>query len=61
MNVASEDQPLDRQGIIDITVNVQSFLAAISNLKKAMTDSDIHRDDDMRDREGKFLVIKSCG
>ncbi len=44
VNIAMEDAPLDRQGIIDITVNIQSFMAAISKLKKAMADApDVQR------------------
>ena len=43
--VSVDDQGLDRQGIIDITVNVHSFLAAISKLRKAMEDYDNQRDD----------------
>jgi len=34
-----DDAPLVRQEIIDITVNIQSFMAAISKLKKAMEES----------------------
>jgi hypothetical protein len=36
---------LDRQDIIDITVNVHSFLAAISKLRRAMEDYDSQRDE----------------
>ena len=54
VSVANDDQPLGRQGIIDITVNVHSFLAAISKLKKAMEDSD-GRSRDEQDSEGKSL------
>lgn len=41
VNIHSDDaQLLDRQGIIDITVDVQNFLAAIGRLKKAMEESE---------------------
>ena len=41
MNVGSyDDPPLDREGIIGITVDVQNFLVAISSLKKAMEEAD---------------------
>ena len=40
VNVLYDDQPLDRQGIINITVDVQNFLAAISRLRKAMEEAD---------------------
>ena len=44
VNIAMEDAPLDRQGIIDITVNIQSFMAAISKLKKVMEEApDVQR------------------
>ena len=40
VNVLFDDQPLDRQGIISITVDVQNFLAAISRLRKAIEEAD---------------------
>ena len=41
VNVGSyDDPPLDREGIIGITVDVQNFLVAISSLKKAMEEAD---------------------
>lgn len=41
VSIYTEDpQSLDRQGIIDITVDVQNFLAAISRLKQAMEESE---------------------
>ncbi len=41
-----DNQTLDRQGIIDITVDVQNFLAAISRLKQAMEEVDNSPDND---------------
>ena len=41
VNIHSDDaQSLDRQGIIDITVDVQNFLAAIGRLKQAMEEAE---------------------
>ena len=34
------DPSLDREGVIDTTVYVQNFLAAVSSLKKAMEEAD---------------------
>ena len=62
VSVVSEDQCLDRQGIIDITVNVHSFLAAISKLKKAMEDFD---GGDVGDQDGEgeacvHMCVHAC-
>ena len=40
MSVDEPPAALDRQGIIDITVDVHNFLAAVSQLKKAMEEAD---------------------
>lgn len=34
------EEPLDRQEVISITVDVQNFVAAISRLKKSMEEAD---------------------
>lgn len=51
MSYNDDSQSLDRQGIIDITADVQNFLAAISRLKQAMEEVDA-----TSDSEGKRLV-----
>ena len=55
-----DEAPLVRQEIIDITVNIQCFMAAISKLKKAMEESsDVQRSK----KEWSFcsFVCLSCG
>ena len=44
MSYNDDSQSLDRQGIIDITADVQNFLAAISRLKQAMEEADATSD-----------------
>ena len=57
VNVVYNDDPqaLDRQGIIDITADVQNFLAAISRLKQAMEDAD-----SPAECEGMVVVLCVC-
>ncbi len=54
MPYPDETQTLDRQGIIDITVDVQNFLAAISRLKQAMEGVD-----NMPETDGEW--VKAAG
>ena len=49
----NDDQPLDRQGIINITVDVQNFLANISRLRKAMEEADASE-------EGMSVCLSVC-
>ncbi len=51
VSFAFEDQPLDRQGIISITADVQNFLAAISRLRQAMQEADNEGKERGRERE----------
>ncbi len=51
VNVSYEDQPLDRQGIISITADVQNFLAAILRLRKAIEEAD-NEGEEGRGRKG---------